>query len=57
VRAVDPTTAWLGKADMYFSSMPVDRTEALLDEVRFSIEFADTVTRSRKGRGRRRSTG
>jgi hypothetical protein len=36
--------AWLGKADMYFSSMPVDRTEALLDEVGLSIEFADTVT-------------
>jgi SAM-dependent methyltransferase len=36
--------AWLGKADMYFSSLPVDRTEALLEDAGFSIEFADTVT-------------
>jgi SAM-dependent methyltransferase len=43
--------AWLGKADMYFSSMPVDRTEALLDEVGLSIEFADTVTEVEEGEG------
>lgn len=43
--------AWLGKADMYFSSLPVDRTEALLVEVGFSIEFADTVTEFEEGEG------
>ena len=43
--------AWLGKADMYFSSLPVDRTEALLAEIGFSIEFADTVTEVEEGEG------
>ncbi|HEX4941667.1 MAG TPA: class I SAM-dependent methyltransferase [Actinomycetota bacterium] len=46
---VEPT--WLGKADMYFSSLPVDRTEALLEEIGFSIEFADTVTEFEVGEG------
>ena len=43
--------AWLGKTDMYFSSLPVDRTEALLEQVGFSIEFADTVTELEEGEG------
>ena len=43
--------AWLGKADMYFSSLPVHRTEALLEEIGFSIEFADTVTEVEEGEG------
>jgi SAM-dependent methyltransferase len=43
--------AWLGKADMYFSSLPVERTEALFEEVGFSIEFADTVTEVEEGVG------
>ena len=43
--------AWLGKADMYFSSLPVDRTEALIEEIGFSIEFADTVTEVEEGEG------
>jgi SAM-dependent methyltransferase len=43
--------AWLGKADMYFSSLSVGRTDALLDEVGFSIEFADTVTEFEEGEG------
>jgi SAM-dependent methyltransferase len=43
--------AWLGKADMYFSSLPVERTEALFEEVGFSIEFADTVTEVEEGEG------
>jgi SAM-dependent methyltransferase len=43
--------AWLGKVDMYFSSLPIDRTEALLEEVGFSIEFADTVTEIEEGEG------
>jgi SAM-dependent methyltransferase len=47
--AVEPM--WLGKADMYFSSLPVDRTEALLEEIGFSIEFADTVTEVEEGEG------
>ncbi|MGH2641217.1 MAG: class I SAM-dependent methyltransferase [Actinomycetota bacterium] len=47
--AVEPM--WLGKADMYFSSLPVDRTEALLEEVGFGIEFADTVTEVEEGEG------
>lgn len=47
--AVEP--AWLGKADMYFSSLPVDATEALLQEVGFSIEFAETVTEVEEGEG------
>jgi hypothetical protein len=36
---------------MYFSSLPVHRTEALLEEVGFSIEFADTVTELEEGEG------
>ena len=43
--------AWLGKTDMYFSSLPVDRTEAPLEQVGFSIEFADTVTELEEGEG------
>lgn len=43
--------AWLGKADMYFSSLPVDRTEALIEEIGISIEFADTVTEVEEGEG------
>lgn len=43
--------AWLGKADMYFSSLPVHRTGSLLEEVGFSIEFADTVTELEEGEG------
>ncbi len=47
--AVEPM--WLGKADMYFSSLPVERTEALLEAVGFGIEFADTVTEVEEGEG------
>jgi SAM-dependent methyltransferase len=47
--AVEPM--WLGKADMYFSSLPVHRTEALLEKVGFEIEFADTVTEFEEGQG------
>jgi SAM-dependent methyltransferase len=47
--AVEPM--WLGKADMYFSSLPVERTEALLEDVGFGIEFADTVTEVEEGEG------
>ena len=47
--AVEPM--WLGKADMYFSSLPVERTEALLEGVCFGIEFADTVTEVEEGEG------
>jgi len=47
--AVQPK--WLGRADMYFSSSPVDRTDALLEEVGFAIEAADTVTEEEEGAG------
>ncbi|MCD6021596.1 MAG: methyltransferase type 11 [Actinomycetia bacterium] len=47
--AVEPM--WLGKADMYFSSLPVASTEALLKEVGFGIEFAETVTEIEEGQG------
>ena len=42
---------WLGRADMYFSSLPVGRNDALLQEVGFAIEFADTVTELEEGEG------
>lgn len=42
---------WLGKTETYFSSLLVDRTEALLEEVGFFIEFADTVTEVEEGEG------
>ena len=47
--AVEPM--WLGKADMYFSSLPVERTEAMLQGVGFGIEFAETVTEVEEGHG------
>jgi SAM-dependent methyltransferase len=47
--AVEPM--WLGRADMYFASLPVGRTDALLEEVGFTIEFADTVTEDEEGEG------
>jgi SAM-dependent methyltransferase len=42
---------WLGRADMYFSSLPVGRNDALLEEAGFAIEFADTVTELEEGEG------
>ena len=47
--AVEPM--WLGRADMYFSSLPVERTNALLEGVGFAIEFADTVTEDEERQG------
>jgi SAM-dependent methyltransferase len=43
---------WLGQADMYFSSLPVGRNDALLQEVGFVIESADTVSELEEGEGR-----
>ena len=45
---------WLGQADMYFSSLPVGRNDALLREVGFVIESADTVTELEEGEGHAR---
>jgi SAM-dependent methyltransferase len=42
---------WLDRADMYFSSLPVAENDALLEEVGFAIEFADTVTEDEEGQG------
>jgi SAM-dependent methyltransferase len=42
---------WLDRADMYFSSLPVAENDALLEEVGFAIEFADTVTEEEVGQG------
>jgi SAM-dependent methyltransferase len=42
---------WLGRADMYFSSLPVGRNDALLQEVGFVIESTDTVTELEEGEG------
>ena len=42
---------WLDRADMYFSSLPIAENDALLEEVGFVIEFADTVTEEEEGRG------
>jgi SAM-dependent methyltransferase len=42
---------WLGRADMYFSSLPVGRNDALLEEAGFAIELAETVTESEEGEG------
>jgi hypothetical protein len=36
---------------MYFSSLPIVRTDALLEDVGFEIEFADTVTEDEEGQG------
>ena len=47
--AVEPK--WLGRVDMYFSSLPVVRNDALLEKVGFAIEFADTVTEDEEGEG------
>jgi SAM-dependent methyltransferase len=47
--AVEPM--WLGRADMYFSSLPVGRNDALLEEAGFAIESADTVTELEEGEG------
>jgi SAM-dependent methyltransferase len=47
--AVEPM--WLGRTDMYFSSLPVERTDALLEGVGFAIEFAETVTEDEEGQG------
>jgi SAM-dependent methyltransferase len=47
--AVEPM--WLGRTDMYFSSLPIVRTDALLEDVGFEIEFADTVTEDEEGQG------
>jgi SAM-dependent methyltransferase len=41
---------WLGRADMYFSSLP-GRNDALLQEVGFVIESTDTVTELEEGEG------
>jgi SAM-dependent methyltransferase len=42
---------WLGRADMYFSSLPVGANDALLEDVGFAIEFAQTVTEHEEGEG------
>ena len=47
--AVEPM--WLDRADMYFSSLPVAQNDALLEEVGFAIDFADTVTEEEEGEG------
>jgi SAM-dependent methyltransferase len=47
--AVEPM--WLGRADMYFASLPVDENDALLEKIGFAIEFADTVTEDEEGVG------
>ncbi len=47
--------AWLGKADMYFSSLPPSRTDALLARAGFEIEIGETVTEIEEGEGQARS--
>jgi SAM-dependent methyltransferase len=42
---------WLGAADMYFSSRPPERTEALLGSAGFEIRFAETITEMEPGEG------
>jgi SAM-dependent methyltransferase len=42
---------WLDRADMFFSSLPVAENDALLEEVGFAIEFAETVTEEEEGQG------
>ena len=42
---------WLGRADMYFSSLPIGKNDAMLDEVGFAIEFVDTVVEDEEGEG------
>jgi hypothetical protein len=42
---------WLGRADMYFASLPVGRNDALLEEVGFAIEYSATVTEDEEGEG------
>jgi SAM-dependent methyltransferase len=47
--AVEP--AWLGTSDMYFSSLPPERTEALLVAAGFSLWSRKTVTEVEEGEG------
>jgi SAM-dependent methyltransferase len=42
---------WLGRADMYFASLPIGESDALLKEVGFAIEFADTITEQEEDEG------
>jgi SAM-dependent methyltransferase len=42
---------WLGAADMYFSSLPPERTAAALRDAGFSIVSADAVTEVEAGEG------
>jgi cyclopropane fatty-acyl-phospholipid synthase-like methyltransferase len=42
---------WLGRADMYFSSLPVAANEALLEAVGFAIDSTETVTEVEEGQG------
>lgn len=42
---------WLGKADMYFSSLPPDRSDRLLEAAGFSIRSAETITEIEEGEG------
>jgi SAM-dependent methyltransferase len=42
---------WLGVADMYFSSLPPERTDALLRSAGFDIRSADTVEEVEPGVG------
>ncbi len=42
---------WLGRADMYYSSLPVATNDSLLGKVGSEIEFAETVTEHEEGEG------
>jgi SAM-dependent methyltransferase len=42
---------WLGGADMYFSSLPPERTDQLLLDAGFTIRSAETITELEPGHG------
>jgi SAM-dependent methyltransferase len=42
---------WLDAADMYFSSVPPERTEELLRDAGFAIEPSETITEDEEGIG------
>jgi SAM-dependent methyltransferase len=44
--------SWLGVADMYFSSLPPERTEALLRSTGFEIRSADSIDETEPGEER-----
>lgn len=44
--------SWLGVADMYFSSLPPERTEALLRSTGFQIRSAESIEEIEPGQGR-----